>query len=41
MGWRVCFFQREENLQNRDNLLEEKNNNLNALQKQIQEKELK
>ena len=28
-------------LQNRDNLLEQKDNNLNALQKQIQEKELK
>ncbi len=32
---------REEMLQNRDNMLVEKDNNLNALQKQIQEKELK
>ena len=32
---------REEMLQNRDNMLIEKDNNLNALQKQIQEKELK
>ena len=32
---------REEMLQNRDSMLEKKDNNLNALQKQIQEKELK
>jgi len=32
---------REEMLQNRDNMLVQKDNNLNALQKQIQEKELK